>query len=194
LNIALILFAWRRSIDLHHAIRKQMRAEDRSYILAYRDEVTNLNNRRYFTELLDSLDGSDGIPRALLLIDIDHFKKVNDLYGHEAGDQLLVQCAKRIEKATPDDACCARLGGDEFAILLSGDAALPEQATALAQRLLDDFAVPIQIEATVASIGAAIGLSRLDGKRGGTRALLRRSDISLYEAKNLGRNCLVWFT
>jgi diguanylate cyclase (GGDEF)-like protein len=190
LNIALILFAWRRSTDLRHAVRRQRTAESRSYVLAYKDEVTNLHNRRYFTEYLDSL--STG-PFTLVLIDIDHFKRVNDLYGHAAGDQLLAQCARRIEKVAPAGACCARLGGDEFAIMLEGDAALPEPATALAERLLEEFRTPIQIEATIASVGASIGLSSLDEKCAGARLLLRRSDIAMYEAKRLGRNCLAWF-
>jgi predicted signal transduction protein with EAL and GGDEF domain len=104
-----------------------------------------------------------------------------------------VQCAKRIEGVTPEGACCARLGGDEFAILLSGDAALRESATTLAERLLEAFSIPIEVDATIASIGASIGLAAVDANNGRVRALLRRSDIALYEAKNLGRNCLVWF-
>lgn len=193
LNIALILFAWRRSVDLRLAMLEKRNAEDRSYVLAYRDEVTNIYNRRYFIEYLDSLDDLESSRLSLILIDIDHFKKVNDLYGHAAGDQLLFQCAMRIEKASPGGACCARLGGDEFAILLEGDAALPEPATELAQRLLEEFSAPIEIDATIASVGASIGLSSLDGTCAGPRALLRHSDIALYEAKKLGRNRLVWF-
>src|SRR6478735_6304124 len=193
LNIALILFAWRRSIDLRHAIFRQRTAEGRSYVLAYKDEVTNLYNRRYFAEYLDTLPADGGTPATLVLIDIDHFKRVNDLYGHAAGDQLLAQCARRIEKATPMGACSARLGGDEFAILLEGEAAGREPATALAERLLEDFRTPIQIEATVASVGASVGLSSLDEKCASARQLLRRSDIAMYEAKRLGRNCLAWF-
>jgi diguanylate cyclase (GGDEF)-like protein len=193
LNIALILFAWRRSIDLRQAVDRQRKAESRSYELAYRDEVTNLFNRRYFTEYLDSLPDEPGARVTLVLIDIDHFKRVNDLYGHAAGDQLLAQCARRIEQATPSGACCARLGGDEFAILLEGEAALAEPATALAERLLEEFRTPIQIEATVASVGASIGLSSLDEHCAGARLLLRRSDIAMYEAKRRGRSCLAWF-
>src|SRR6478735_756217 len=86
LNIALILFAWRRSIDLRQAVERQEKAERRSYELAYKDEVTNLFNRRYFTEYLDSLSDAPGSRLTLALIDIDHFKRVNDLYGHAAGD------------------------------------------------------------------------------------------------------------
>jgi diguanylate cyclase (GGDEF)-like protein len=193
LNIALILFAWRRSVDLRLAILKQRSAEKRSYDLAYKCEVTHLYNRRYLTEHLDSLSVEDDTQLTLLLIDIDHFKKVNDLYGHAAGDQLLVHCAKRIEKVCPRGAICARLGGDEFAILLEGEAALRESATKLAEQVLEDFSAPIQIEATVASVGASIGLSSLCAKTGGPKSLLRRSDIAMYEAKKRGRNRLVWF-
>lgn len=193
LNIALILFAWRRSLDLRLAILGQKKAEDQSYVLAYRDEVTNLYNRRYFSEILDSIDESKPAQLSLLLIDIDHFKKVNDLYGHAAGDQLLLQCARRIERVCPPDACCARLGGDEFAILLKDGAARFEPVTELAQRLVDELSTPIEIDATIASVGASIGLSTLDDDCAGARQLLRRSDIALYEAKKLGRNRLIWF-
>jgi len=192
LNIALVLFAWRRSSDLRLALLGKRKAEDRSYVLAYRDEVTNLYNRRYFTEFLDSFDKIKAARLSLVLIDIDHFKRVNDLYGHAAGDQLLLQCALRIQKICPAGACCARLGGDEFAILLEGDGALPEKATELAERLLEEFSSPIEIDATVASVGLSIGLSNLD-EAFAPRVLLRRSDIALYEAKKLGRNRLVWF-
>ena len=193
LNIALILFAWRRSVDLRVAILNQRKAENRSYTLAYKDEVTELFNRRYFTEYLDSLSGTEGSRLTLVLIDIDHFKNVNDLYGHAAGDQLLAQCAARIEKAASPGARCARLGGDEFAILVDGAAAAAQPATELAERLLEVLSTPILIDGTIASVGASIGLSSLDEKCAGARLLLRRSDIALYEAKRLGRNCLVWF-
>jgi diguanylate cyclase (GGDEF)-like protein len=193
LNIALILFAWRRSNDLRLALLSQKQAEDRSYVLAYRDDVTNLYNRRYFTEFLDSFDKLPSVRGSLILVDIDHFKRVNDLYGHAAGDQLLLQCARRIERISPAAACCARLGGDEFAVLLQGDDALPERATALADGLLEEFSAPIEIDATVASVGVSLGLSSLDETCAGARVLLRRSDIALYEAKKLGRNRLAWF-
>ena len=193
LNIALILFAWRRSIDLRMAIQGKMKAESRSYVLAYRDEVTNLFNRRYFTEYINTFDKKGEAQLALVLIDIDHFKNVNDLYGHAAGDQLLLECARRIETASPESACCARLGGDEFAILLSGEASRSEAATELAQRLIEEFSAPIAIDATIASVGASIGLASLSQGSADARLLLRHSDIALYEAKKLGRNRLVWF-
>jgi diguanylate cyclase (GGDEF)-like protein len=194
LNIALILFAWRRSVDLRQAVARQELAESRSHELAYTDEVTHLPNRRYFTEHLASLTNTDGSQHTLMLIDIDHFKKVNDLYGHAAGDQLLVQCARRIENATPAGARCARLGGDEFAILLEGDLALPAAATALAEQLLEEFGRPIQIDGTIASVGGSIGLSTHYDRCSDAGLLLRRSDIALYEAKKLGRGRIAWFS
>ena len=193
LNTALILFAWRRSTDLRNAISKQRDAEQRAHELAYKDEATGLYNRRYFTEQLDTFSRAEGSNFALVLIDIDHFKKVNDLYGHAAGDQLLLRIAAQIECASPPNACCARLGGDEFAILLKGIDALDETVTVLAERLLADLSRPIRIDATLASVGASIGLSSLAQEGGEPRSLLRQSDIAMYEAKRLGRNCVVWF-
>jgi diguanylate cyclase (GGDEF)-like protein len=193
LNIALVLFAWRRSIDLRRAVEKQQLAESGSYALTYQDEVTGLFNRRYFTEQLDSLADAAGTPLALVLVDIDHFKRVNDLHGHATGDRLLAACATRIVQAAPQATCCARLGGDEFAILLAGAAALPEAATALAEQLLADLRAPVPIDGVPVSVGASAGLSRLDESCRDARLLLKRSDIALYEAKRLGRDGLAWF-
>ena len=193
LNIALILFAWRRSIDLRVALDKLDAVESGSYVLTYKDELTKLFNRRYFNEHLETLAGADCSRLTLVLVDIDHFKRVKDQHGHAACDQLLAQCAGLIEKAAPQAACCARLGGDEFAVLLEGDAALPEAATALAGRLLEAFRVPIAMGATNVGVSVSVGLSSLDETCPDARLLLRRSDIALHEAKRRGRDGFAWF-
>ncbi|HEU5286679.1 MAG TPA: GGDEF domain-containing protein, partial [Sphingomicrobium sp.] len=133
LNIAIILFGWRRSKDLKVALDAYERAERAAHRNANTDHTTGLANRR---ELLRSLADllETRTPGVLLLLDLDHFKRVNDLHGHLVGDQLLKAAADSIRDAAPAAACCARIGGDEFAILL-GDSS-PAEAEALAERLL----------------------------------------------------------
>src|SRR6476469_7881766 len=120
LNIAIILFGWRRSKDLRQALDAYERAERLAERNANTDAATGLSNRR---ELLRSIRDALDAKRAgaLLLIDLDHFKRVNDLHGHLAGDQLLKIVADILREAAPHAACCARTGGDEFGILLIGE-------------------------------------------------------------------------
>ena len=117
LNIAIILFGWRRSKDLKEALNAYEAAEKLALRNANTDPTTGLGNRR---ELMNALTGAVKAKTsgALLLLDLDHFKRVNDLHGHLAGDQLLKRVAERLVEASPDNACCARIGGDEFAIFL----------------------------------------------------------------------------
>src|SRR5688572_9792066 len=119
LNIAIILFGWRRAKDLREALEAHERAERAAHRNANTDHITGLANRR---ELLRSL--SDVLEArksgVLLMLDLDHFKRVNDLHGHLVGDQLLRAIADTIRGSAPEESCCARIGGDEFAILLEG--------------------------------------------------------------------------
>lgn len=191
LSIALILLAWRRSTESQEAKVERYKAAEREYRLAFKDDVTGLFNRRFLAERLGSADLETRYTLAIL--DVDHFKKVNDLYGHAAGDRLLSELSLRLQKIAPADACCVRLGGDEFAILLSNESAKPDQALGFAKNLIEELNKPIQLEASIASIGASIGLSTIEPGQGDVLTLLRRSDIAMYEAKRLGRNCCVWF-
>src|SRR4051794_28618430 len=122
LNIAIILFGWRRSKDLKDALDAYERAERLAERNANTDTATGLSNRReLLRSIRDALDAKrQGV---LLLLDLDHFKRVNDLHGHFAGDQLLKSVAEMLQEAAPQAACCARTGGDEFAILLEADSA-----------------------------------------------------------------------
>jgi diguanylate cyclase (GGDEF)-like protein len=154
--------------------------------------VTGLSNRR---ELIRAIEDWARDPRregVLFLLDLDHFKKVNDLYGHAAGDRLLRIFAGKLTEIVPATACCARLGGDEFAILLQGPIDNGE-VRRLAQKVVDSLAEPIQLEETAAHISASIGISRLSASCRRPDALLRHADIAMYEAKRLGRNCFVFF-
>src|SRR5436305_5117112 len=138
LNIAIILFGWRRSKDLKDALEAYEKAERLAQRNANTDPTTGLANRR---ELLHALSGALEAkrPGVLLLIDLDHFKRVNDLHGHLAGDQVLKTVADALVKTAPNSSCCARIGGDEFAVLLDGEGAKVAEkvAGAILARLAD---------------------------------------------------------
>jgi len=192
LNIALILFGWRRSKDLKRALEAHAVAEQRAHEAAFLDHVTGLSNRRELIRRIDQVLASADPTPTLLMLDLDHFKKVNDVYGHAAGDRLLQVVARILESCVPRSACCARLGGDEFAVLLPG-AFPPEHATDIAERILDALARPLPLNETTAHVTTSIGLATADSSCNEAASLLRRSDMAMYEAKRLGRNCYSWF-
>jgi diguanylate cyclase (GGDEF)-like protein len=193
LNIALLLFAWRRSVQLSEAFAQTRAAEAKIRHLAYFDEVTGLHNRRHLHVAAGELLVSGEKEIALLLIDLDQFKGVNDLHGHEAGDTVLISTAERLRDCCEDDDCCVRLGGDEFAVLLHGARARGRKPRQLADRLLEELAKPVSLGETLATVGASIGIARLQGVSRELRWLLRRADLAMYEAKNAGKNCCVEF-
>jgi len=192
LDIALLLLAWRRSVELKSAFAARDVAEQKAIELAWTDEATGLSNRRFLIERLTSLC-ENGAKVALILLDLDKFKNINDLYGHAAGDALLKTVATRIEHLCPSAACHARLGGDEFAIAVHGDAISQDEVSALAEKILAELMRPIELENTVVVTGASIGLSMTDKDCNQPSTLLRRSDIAMYAAKTQGRNSFAWF-
>lgn len=192
LDIAMILFTWRRAAELKRSIDQQAQSEDLYHGLAYLDDTCGLYNRRYLLDQISQYE-AEGRQLTLLLIDLDHFKKVNDLYGHMEGDNLLRNIAQRIRQVAPPGACCARLGGDEFAVLLCGSEAEMGRATQLAEGLLAAINQPISLRTTLASVGASLGISAHTGEGPGPSEVMRHSDIAMYDAKRRGRNCYSWF-
>lgn len=193
LNIALLLLAWRRSVQLRHSFAQQRAAELKIRHLAYFDEVTGLHNRRHLHVVAGEMLETGEKDVALLLMDLDQFKGINDLHGHEAGDAVLVSTADKIRASCAKEDCCVRLGGDEFAVLLRGARAKGKRPRLLAEKLLEEFARPIDVDGTILAIGASIGIARLEGVPADLRWLLRRSDLAMYEAKNAGKNRCVEF-
>ena len=188
LNIALLLFAWRRSVELRQSFADRDSWERRAIDLAYHDELTGLCNRRHLKETFRQLTSRRKRDLVLLLIDLDRFKQVNDLYGHEAGDELITTTALRIRKHCPEEAICARLGGDEFAVLLEDDFADKKGATDLAAKIIGELASPIQLANGEILVGASVGIARSGRALEGLSALLQAADIAMYEAKRLGGN------
>lgn len=189
LNIAIILFGWRRSSDLKEALAAYEEADRLAQRNANTDPTTGLANRR---ELLRSVGElieakASGV---VLLLDLDHFKRVNDLHGHLAGDRLLKSVAEHLDQAAPNAACRARIGGDEFAVLL--EAATAEEAEGIAQAILARLAQPVFVGGAQVHVSASIGLALFDHSAG-DELILRRADVALYAAKGAGRNGFAWF-
>ncbi|HEY8592952.1 MAG TPA: EAL domain-containing protein [Sphingomicrobium sp.] len=189
LNIAIILFGWRRSKDLKEALDAYEAAERLAHRNANTDPATGLANRRELMRVLNERLAS-AEPGVLLLLDLDHFKRVNDLHGHAAGDRILTAVAEALEKSAPEGACCARMGGDEFAMLLP--AADPPGAERVARAIQSHLTRPVTVEGAQLQISASIGLAGLDA-RSDEETALRRSDVALYAAKRGGRNSFAWF-
>jgi diguanylate cyclase (GGDEF)-like protein len=189
LNIAVILFAWRRSKDLKKALAENEVAHQFAHESAFSDHVTGLANRRELMRLLSETSAA-GSGSKLLLLDLDFFKKVNDLYGHVVGDQVLRIVADIIVRLAPVGACSARLGGDEFALLIPNQ---PDSETTEAiSRIIAAIAEPMVLGTATAHVSGSVGISKIE--RGMTaEECLRRSDIAMYAAKRAGRNRQVWF-
>jgi diguanylate cyclase (GGDEF)-like protein len=164
--------------------------------VAFRDELTGLANRSYFMErLADALARSQRKPGhvAVLLLDFDGFKRLNDTMGHPAGDQLLKEAALRFTKSVRGGEMAARLGGDEFTFLLEG-VRDRDGAEALANRIMTLLEQPFSIEAHEVVMSASIGVAFNDGPYCSADELVRRADVALYQAKADGRNCYRLFT
>ena len=192
LNIALILFAWKRSAELKRTSAERDAAVHKAHDLAYIDEVTGLFNRRYLRERIAEMQSSNA-RAALFLLDLDRFKRINDLYGHAVGDEVLVAVSRRIRNACPPEASCVRLGGDEFAILLHGDEAREKQLAETAEKVVAVLRDPVSVTGTIAVIGASLGIAMRTKRCKDPGAMLKRADIAMYEAKRRGRNGFVFF-
>ena len=170
---------------------ERYRREEQIARLAARDPLTALYNRRALDVRAPRLlqDVSPAHPGALLLIDIDNFKSVNDQYGHSAGDRLLVALSEMIRAETSDEALAARLGGDEFVILLSN--APSDHVVRLGDALRDQFhCSAAQAFPTPEPVTLSIGASLFNQPPASLAALIEQGDAALYESKRGGRNRL----
>ncbi|NNJ15150.1 GGDEF domain-containing protein [Pseudomonas putida CSV86] len=169
---------------------ERYRREKRIARLAARDPLTTLYNRRALEvrapRLLENVSVQQ--PGALLLIDIDNFKLVNDLYGHAAGDRLLVSLGEMILDGLPEDALAARLGGDEFVILLGN--ASSERIVALGSTLREGFRQQASTFATPEPVTLSIGANLFEYPPASLAALIEQSDAALYESKRGGRDSI----
>ena len=173
--------------------------------MAYTDALTGLANRVAFREVLDQrllqLNGA-GLQLGLLFADIDDFKRVNDTFGHDAGDDVLLQFASRIrnevERHGGEDAMVARFGGDEFVILVQGNATragdVRNTAMRLAEILVTDLALPIVVRERPVFLSVSIGVTLFPEDASGSTTLLKNGDIAMYQAKVAGKNCYRFYS
>lgn len=177
---AAILAAARRASDGLRGARAQALEQ------ALTDPLTGLRNRRGLDRALDRLSRS-GQPFGLIHIDLDHFKKINDTWGHPVGDQLLVEVAARLRQVVRDADAIARLGGDEFVVLLLGQSD-PERVRAVAQRILQTLRQPVALPPPSPAISASLGVAVCDGAAPARiDDLLMAADRALYRSKEAGR-------
>ena len=180
---------------IRYAIERK-RSDMRLNYLAHYDRLTGLSNRQYFHEQIEK-----AISRAqrcnhrvaLLFLDLDNFKSVNDTLGHDAGDQVLVQTAQRLQKCIRAGDTIARLGGDEFAVLIEGmDSALDAESTG--DKLLSALAEPLIVGGRPVTVTASIGIALFPNDNSDAETLLKSADIAMYQAKENGRDRLRFFT
>ena len=202
--------AQKRALDAEHAAREQLTqaVEDRTRELneamgrlqdvnarleelSNVDGLTNVGNRRYFDRMLDSLwqDAEEnGGELGLVLFDVDHFKSINDRFGHLQGDEVLKAVAKRVEEVlVRHDHVLARYGGEEFAVLLPGSSL--RRSTALAEEVRDAIGtMKLEVDGAVLPVRVSGGVSARGELVETTTALVDRADDALYRAKDAGRN------
>jgi diguanylate cyclase (GGDEF)-like protein/PAS domain S-box-containing protein len=169
-------------------ITERLRLEQELTRQAFHDGLTGLPNRALFRDRLDqslarSERSQDGL--AVLMLDLDGFKQVNDSLGHDAGDQLLQEVARRFGGVTRPADTLARFGGDEFALLLEGTN--EPQAVAAARRLVRNLSEPIRLAGHELALGASVGIAMHTGGSTESEELIRHADLAMYAAKEAGR-------
>ncbi|MDD2800529.1 MAG: EAL domain-containing protein, partial [Methylococcales bacterium] len=172
-------------------------AEVKIHQLAFFDPLTGLPNRRLLLERMKhsiQVGKREGTQMAVMMLDLDRFKAINDNYGHQTGDELLQQVATRITDRLRDTDMVARLGGDEFIVLLD-NITFPEDVARIAEIIIADLSKPFALSQTSnAQIGTSIGISLFPQHGSVPEILMDNADTALYQAKNDGRGCFAYFS
>ena len=183
-------------VMLFSDITEKKQADEMIWRQANFDMLTGLPNRRMLRERLEHeirQATRAGCSLALLLIDLDHFKEVNDTLGHLVGDDLLVEAARRISACTRESDTVARLGGDEFTVILTRITD-PKHVETVAEKIITHLAEPFQLGDSVAYISASVGITLCPDDADEAEALLKNADQAMYVAKRQGRNRFSHFT
>lgn len=186
-RLAVLIVVWATSSFALASHAGRERAEALDWVTrANEDPLTGLKTKRALTDWIDhALADSKHSPMHLVLIDLDGFKNVNDLYGHAAGDAVLIETARRMRRTLRSCDVTARLGGDEFAVVLVETDAIAARATT--ERLLAGLAEPVELPQGYMAVTASIGVTDLDAA-GGADSALREADLAMYDAKRTGKN------
>ncbi len=202
LNIALVLLGWHRYKALTEELKLRRESEEEARRLADIDHLTGALNRRSFTAILgDLLITHDKSEQALaaIAIDLDNFKQVNDLNGHQAGDEVLRTTADRIQRLLPEGGVLARLGGDEFLCVVPYHPQIPERVDQLAMHMIGQVARAVEHEGVTVDVTMSIGIAsstQMDQTHLGevsAQKLMHKADIAMYHAKKQGKNRFYWF-
>ncbi len=182
--------------SLSYEILQRKNAESLLFHKAHHDELTQLANRALFMERLEqALHNAKAhhTQLAVLFIDLDRFKEINDTFGHEMGDQILITIANRLQENVQRRDTIARLGGDEFTIIIEETQGM-SQISAVAAKLVEALQKPIVTETQTFTITCSIGISLYPDDGDDTQSLLRNADYAMYQAKEEGRNGYHYYT
>ncbi|GLX86979.1 hypothetical protein tloyanaT_32320 [Thalassotalea loyana] len=179
--------------DMHYAaifsdITERKKSDEQIHALAYYDDLTKLPNRTLFNQQLDhALQNDTNGSIAVLFIDLDRFKQINDTFGHKIGDELLVMAAKRISSCLKVEDTVSRIGGDEFVVLIANldNTLVVEQ---IMKRIVDALSKPFLLAGKELIVTCSIGASLSCKSGSSSEQLLKHADIAMYEAKTAGRN------
>jgi diguanylate cyclase (GGDEF)-like protein len=171
-------------LAVYHNARLAVRREQESL----HDPLTGLANRMLFTERTERALSEGrrlGTSTAVMLLDLDHFKEINDTLGHQVGDEMLVEISRRLAKSAPEGATVSRLGGDEFAVLVDA-VATEAEGRAIATQLLTGLAQPVVLNGIRLAVQASVGIALAPKDGDDAFSLLRRADVAMYSAKREG--------
>jgi diguanylate cyclase (GGDEF)-like protein len=196
LNVALILFGWRRYVDLQHEAEMRQEGEVRAALIASTDGMTGLLNRKGFADKGEELRqeaAANGQQLVILSMQLNRFKAINDRHGYDVGDHVLRMIASAMELAAGPGNLVARLAGDEFAIALATPRAKVANAWILAEELLASVTRPMEVEDKLVQVGAFLGIAAAEPADAQIPDLLRRADIALDRANSMRSARPIWF-
>jgi diguanylate cyclase (GGDEF)-like protein len=195
LTSGLLIFGIRRHLEQKREARHRLAAEHLVRKLAFQDPLTGLPNRRKFEEALQlaiAQPPAAGSAHAVMMLDLNGFKKINDTFGHATGDEVLIVVAQRLMAAVRSEDMVARLGGDEF-VVLAPHVLGSEGAANIANRIVAAFAAPVTVSVKEHQVGTGIGIALLPADAGDQAEVMRKADVALYRAKEERRSAVRFF-
>ncbi len=193
LPIAMAIYSARRVREYYRELHYRVEAEQQAKAMALHDPLTGLPNRRNINQRMEkAFATADESPLSLLLVDLNRFKSINDLQGHLAGDELLIEVANRLRGSVGADAVVSRLGGDEFLILIQ-NTPLGDDLITRIEAISESFIEPCTIEGSPVSVGASIGVTVVDSADILPETALAQADAAMYRCKAQGRNGFRFF-